>query len=33
MCRYFYIKFINFLLKGKGFLHDTNLFFNGFEKQ
>ena len=33
MCRYFCIGFIDFMLKGKSFLHYTNLISpNGYEK-
>ena len=33
MCRYFYIEFINYMLKGKTLLDYTNLFsFNDFKK-
>ena len=33
MCGYFYIAFIDFMLKGKSLLHYTNLFSpNNYEK-
>ena len=34
MCRYFSIEFINYMLKGKKLLDDTNLFSpNDFKKK
>ena len=30
MCRYFYIGFVDFMLKGKSLLEYTNLFFPNY---